>query len=67
MKERDFVRMTQKALDQNMHKAGRMPIEPSSTGIVTSIRPPYVYVLRDGRKTVTKYHMRFWEVDLDRE
>ena len=64
LKEGDRVRMTKIAIDQHLHKVGRLPIEPSSTGVVISILPDnFIRVLRDNRKDIRKYHIKFWELD----
>lgn len=54
MKLRDRMIMTEKA-SQMFNKPHR--------GILISIKDPYVYILRDGLKTIVKYHKSFWEKD----
>ena len=62
IRERDRVKMTQKALDQGLHKPGYLPIEPSFTGTVISVLPSgSLRILRDRRKDIVRYHPSFWE------
>ena len=61
LKKGDRVRMTKKALEQNLDR-GRSQHSHSSTGIVVSDQvDEHVKILKDGLKTPSGYHVSFWE------